>query len=154
MRLIDHDEIDRECYTNVGKMNGDGQTSVPEAAVLGGKLGVAGGDFLYDAGQAGATAMLNVPGKEFHGFPCVIQTRVRGRAISQPGSQLLEFTEGTRTRLPHRRPAGVHCLRRRENRINTGNTNIEPTSSQVAGSGTAPTKPLSKIRTPLPFFFT
>ena len=30
--------IDGECYTNVGIMNGDGQTSVPEAAVLGGKL--------------------------------------------------------------------------------------------------------------------
>src|ERR1019366_1801012 len=31
-------KIDCEGYTNVGIMNGDGQTSVPEAAVLGGKL--------------------------------------------------------------------------------------------------------------------
>src|SRR5882724_9914251 len=30
--------IDGEVYTNVGIMNGDGQNSVPEAAVLGGKL--------------------------------------------------------------------------------------------------------------------
>jgi hypothetical protein len=35
----------------------------------GNHIGVVGGDFLDDAGQAGATAMLNVPGKEFHGFP-------------------------------------------------------------------------------------
>ena len=35
---IDHDDFDCECYANVGIINGDGQTCVPEAAVLGGKL--------------------------------------------------------------------------------------------------------------------
>lgn len=34
----------------------------------GNHIGVVGGDF-NDVGQAGATAMLNVPGKEFHGSP-------------------------------------------------------------------------------------
>src|ERR1019366_1824877 len=38
MRRIVLGDIDCEGYTNVGIINGDGQTSVPEAAVLGGKL--------------------------------------------------------------------------------------------------------------------
>lgn len=38
MRRIDRDDIGCGCYTNVGIMDADGQTSVPEAAVLGGKL--------------------------------------------------------------------------------------------------------------------
>jgi len=35
---IDHDDIDRGRYTNVGIINGDGQTSVTETFVLGRKL--------------------------------------------------------------------------------------------------------------------
>jgi len=38
LRCIENDDIGYECYTNVGIINRDGQTSVPEAAVLGGEF--------------------------------------------------------------------------------------------------------------------
>jgi hypothetical protein len=35
-------------------------------------IGVVRGDFLNDAGEAGTTAVLNVPGKESHGFLMIV----------------------------------------------------------------------------------
>jgi hypothetical protein len=49
MRRIDHDDIDHDCYTNVGIMIGDVQASVPETAVLGGEFKT-GFTFLARAG--------------------------------------------------------------------------------------------------------